>query len=177
MEASVSGGAWCVCPGHEHRSPAYRLTVLGWPRTAQAPGSLIPSDSSQEPQDSTVPSSVHSTAFPAASCCSGVRPTGRGGEDVGCLRGRRGSWEGGRAGASHDAITFAQSRHQFELYAQTFLYQKYFLTTPFETTRMMSEMFFSLIKIQALRLYFPCRSPVYNLCMNTCVGPAVVSHL
>lgn len=51
------------------------------------------------------------------------------------------------------------------LYGQAFIFQKYFWTRPFKTPRMMLEMVF-LIKIQALRLYFPCTSLVYNLHIN-----------
>lgn len=100
----------------------------------------------------------------------------------GCLHVRRGSRGGGPSlpGLARPRcnnlcpVQTSSKALKFELYVQTFIYQKYFLTRSFETTRMM-EMFFSLIKIQALRLYFPCMSPVYNSRIKMCSQAPVSS--
>lgn len=71
------------------------------------------------------------------------QPTGRVADGAGawgwgwCLHSSGAAW------ACRDVRTLAQSRLRVELYVQTFLYQKYFWTRPFETTRIILKMFFS----------------------------------
>lgn len=83
---------------------------------------------------------------------------------------------GRQGGASHHVLTFAPHFQQVRpladvhLYGQAFLYQKYFLMRPFETPRMMLEMFFLSLKSRPFGFIFHVRVWC-TVCVQTCKDP------
>lgn len=78
---------------------------------------------------------------------------------------------GRQGGASHHVLTFAPHFQQVRPLADVHLWTGFSIPKVFfdETIRNSQNdvgNVFSLIKIQALRLYFPCTSLVYSLCTN-----------